>query len=231
MVGAGDRILLHPDPGGEIAGDEVIASPAGGRRHHQATTWQGPQSVEVRLEPLHLFFAPQHQQELGAGGQGLQRRAAEGLGIGGIQCQRSKGDARKVEPDPLPLGAGLQQAAAGLEAQHLGAGHSPGLPQHMGGRQSAVTTEIHLDRRGKPAQPIVRLPQGSEEGGLRQVELRRHGLQLGIAALGPQYDDGGVAPEGVLAEGIDMKQSGHRQILRGRKGLNIAIFIPQPGSR
>ncbi len=66
----------------------------------------------------------------------------------------------------------------------------------MGRRQGTVTAEIHLDRRGKPAQPIVRLPQGAEEGGLRQVELRRHGLQLGIAALGPQYDDGGVAPKG-----------------------------------
>ncbi len=179
------------------------------RRHHDPPARQRPQGVKIGGERANLFLAGELKQELGPGRQGLQRLAAEGSPIGRIQLKRSQRDTREVEPDPALFAPGHQLAAASREADGLIFGHRPRLPQHMGRRQGAMAAQVHLHLRSEPAQPVMPLPQLGQKGALREVELRCHGLQLGVEPRFPQHHHGGVASEGVMAEGVDMIETGH----------------------
>ena len=183
---------------------------ARGRRHHQAATGQRAQGLKIWAERADLLLAGELQQELGAGRQGLQRLATDRRRIGLIQNERRRGNAREIEPDPLPFAPGQQLAAAGLETNDLILSHRPRLPQHMGRRQGAVTAEIHFQLGGEPAQLVAGPAQRHQKGGLRLVELGRHGQQGGIRLAWPQRHHRRVAAKGVPAEGIDMKQADDR---------------------
>ncbi len=183
---------------------------ARGRRHHQTSARQRAQDMKIWAKRTNFLLAGQRQQELGASRQGLQRLATDRSRIGRIQNERRRGNVREIEPDPPPFTPGQQLAAAGLEVDDLIPGHRSRLPQHVGRRQGTVAAEIHFQLWGKPAQLIAGMAKGHQKGGLRQVELGRHGQQGGIWLARPQHHHRRVAAKGVLAEGIDMKQADGR---------------------
>ena len=69
---------------------------------------------------------------------------------------------------------------------------------------------------GEPAQPVMPSPSWVRKALSERLNSAAMACSSASLHSGPNTTMEGL-PRRVLAEGIDMKQSGHRQILRGRK--------------
>lgn len=204
MGRSGHRILVDPAARHEDAADDVAVVARRGR--HQQIIAQLAQGREIRLQradrgsvaidedriaaiaPACLDDVPAHprrqlRQRLRRAGPGRQRQF--------IAIART--------------GHGQHPGMTGAEAYGI-APH-----QHMAARQRGMAAQLHLDRRGEPAQRIIGLRivrRRHGEGGFRQVIFRGDHLQHRIVEPGiERHHRRRIAGEGRVGKGVDLSEA------------------------
>ena len=225
VVGAGHRIRPPRPRGGEVETKSSLLR-SRRRRHHDPRP-AAPAGRENRGERADRFLATELKQELGPSRQGLQRLAAKSRPIGRGPAQGRQGNARKIEPDPLPSRRASNSPLR--VAKRMGRSlPPPRLPQqHMGRRQGAMAAQSPPPLAGEPAQPVMPSPSWVRKA----LSERLNSAAMACSSASDrasQHHHGGLPPKG-MAEGVDMIETGHVCSLghedprdRGRQGHFIS---------